>query len=122
MLQQMKKPVTLLSAILMCLTMFTGIVLPRIAETATAVADPYAAVAGHVTQLTVTDGKVTPAGGSAMDVPEEYLGLEIYEPGYFECRCKLQQLALRVRVVRTAKISNNSHRAVRPSVNTSKRS
>ncbi len=80
MLHQMKKPVALFSAFILCLSMLTGIVLPQIAETATAVADPYADVHTKVTQLTVTDGKVTPAGAdAAVTIPNEYSGLPIYE-------------------------------------------
>ncbi len=79
MLQQMRKPVALICALLMCLAMFTGIVLPRIAETATAVADPYADVHAKVDPLTVTDGKVTAKDGTTVEVPEEYIGLPVYE-------------------------------------------
>ena len=81
MLQQIKKPVALICALFLCVSMFTGIVLPEIAETATAVADPYADAHAKTTVMTVTDGTVTPTGTTTpVAVPAEYEGMDIYEP------------------------------------------
>ena len=82
MLQQMKKPVAILSAFLLCLSMLTGIVLPQIAETALAVDDPYAGAHANTTEATRSaDGStVTATGGTVVPVPKEYLDMKIYEP------------------------------------------
>lgn len=82
MLQQMKKPVAILSAFLLCLSMLTGIVLPQIAETALAVDDPYAGAHENTTVATRSaDGStVTAAGGTPVPVPKEYVDMKIYEP------------------------------------------
>lgn len=80
MLQQMKKPVAILSAFLLCLSMLTGIVLPQIAETALAVDDPYAGAHENAAERNVSGGNVTAADGTSVPVPKEYVDMKIYEP------------------------------------------
>ena len=57
MLQSRKRPIALLCALVMCLGLLSGIVLPQIAQTASAVADPYARIEAKSTD---EDGVITP--------------------------------------------------------------
>ncbi len=82
MLQHFKKPTALVCALILCLSMLSGIVLPYVAETALAVADPYAqAHDQHATKLEVAeDGTVTPTEGVTVPVPNKYKGQDIFLP------------------------------------------
>ncbi len=74
----------LVCALILCVSMLTGIVLPFAEQSAAAVTDSanaYAEAEKHASKLTVSPmGTVSPKPGLSLPVPEEYREMDIYLP------------------------------------------
>ncbi len=79
-MQKAKRLLSIVLTVLMCVSMLTGIILPASAGTETPTNNAYADAEAHATELTVTDGAVTPVEGVTLQVPAEFAEEKIYLP------------------------------------------